>query len=287
MLQCIYVVTQKGVPFSSILIITNYEKSGDFEKIVKKYCGKKIGYDAKFTSVSGLKNLKKILKGKTLIDVSKELGESRTIKTSEEILKIKKAVTETKKVIDLAKMKLKNGITEKEIEQFFRNKFEQDGFQTAFCIVAFNQNTKNLHHVSGKKKLTSGEVLFDVGAKYKGYTADISESLWFGKTKSKRKTDYERELQFVKNKLEIIKNQMKPGVVVKKLFELCTGLNMPHALGHGIGLEEHDYPNAIGGKSNWKLREGMVLAIEPGTYDKFGIRIERNYLITKNGVREL
>jgi Xaa-Pro dipeptidase len=279
--------TQAKKEFSKNLIVTNYEKNGDFEKIIKKYCGKKIGYDAKFTSVSGFKNLKKMLKGKILIDVSKELGESRTIKTSEEILKIKKAVTETKKVIVLAKKKLKNGITEKEIEQFFKSNFEKDGFETAFCIVAFNQNTKNLHHVSGNKKLSEGEVLIDVGAKYDGYTADISESFWFGKTKSKQKTDYERELHFVKNKLEIIENRMKPGVIVKKLFELCTGLNMPHALGHGIGLEEHDYPSAIGKKSNWKLREGMILAIEPGTYDKFGIRIERDYLITKKGCKEL
>jgi len=31
----------------------------------------------------------------------------------------------------------------------------------------------------------------------------------------------------------------------------------------------------------------MILAIEPGTYDMFGIRIERDYLITKKGFKEL
>ncbi|MBT4192627.1 MAG: M24 family metallopeptidase, partial [Candidatus Diapherotrites archaeon] len=40
--------------------------------------------------------------------------------------------------------------------------------------------------------------------------------------------------------------------------------------------------------SNWKLAKGMVLAIEPATYTKrFGIRIERDYLITKNGFKKL
>jgi len=274
--------------FGKKVIVEKYEKSGDFEKITKKYCNKKVGYDGKFTSVRGLQNLKRLLKGKVLIDVSSELQESRIIKTKEEITKITKATLETKKVILKAKKKLKVGITEKEVTSFFQSEFKKDSMEMAFCIVAFGTNCKNLHHVGGKRKLKNDEeVLIDVGAKYKGYVADISESFWFGKTDSKRKKNYTRELNFVKDKLEIIKNQMRSGVPAKKLMALCKGLNMPHALGHGIGLEEHDYPGAIGEKSNFKLKVGMVLAIEPGTYDNFGIRIERDYLITKNGAKEL
>jgi len=74
--------------FGQKVIVKNHEKSEELEKIIKKYCGKKVGYDAKFTSVNGLKNLKKLLKGKKLIDVSKELGESREIKTKKEVEKI-------------------------------------------------------------------------------------------------------------------------------------------------------------------------------------------------------
>jgi len=273
--------------FGGKVIVKNHGKQDSFEKIVKQYCVKKIGYDGKFTSFSGLKNLRKILKRKTLIDVSMELQESRIIKTKEEITKITKAVKETKKVIMKVKKTLKKGISEREVEQFFQKEFEKDGYQAAFCIVAFGNNTKNLHHVSGNKKLSEEEVLIDVGASYKGYVADISESFWFGKTETKKKKDYERELKFVKDKLEIITNQMKAGVKAKKLIGFCKGLNMPHALGHGIGLEEHDYPGAIGKKSSWTLKEGMVLAIEPGTYNKFGIRIEKDYLITKKGFKEL
>jgi len=273
--------------FGKKIIVEKYEKNGDFEKLAKKYCGKKIGYDGKFTSVSGLRNLKKALKGKILVDVSSELQESRIIKTKEEIKKITKAAKETKKVILKVKKKLKVGITEKEVANIFNNEFEKDGMKVAFCIVAFGDNCKNLHHVGGNKKLAEGEVLIDVGANYKGYVADISESFWFGKKETKRKKEYEKELRFVRDKLEIIENQLREGIKAKKLMSFCKGLDMPHALGHGIGLEEHDYPGAIGEKSNWKLKEGMVLAIEPGTYKKFGIRIERDYLIIKKGFKEL
>jgi Xaa-Pro aminopeptidase len=58
-------------------------------------------------------------------------------------------------------------------------------------------------------------------------------------------------------------------------------------LGHSIGLEEHD-SLVISEQSDWILKEGMVLAIEPATYLKnFGIRVEKNYLITKNGFKKL
>jgi len=269
--------------FGKKVIVRQYEKSGDFEKIVKKYCGKKVGYDATFTSVSGLANLKKLAKGKQFIDVSKEILKSREVKTTEEVEKISKAVRETKKVLVKAKRKLKKGISEKEIASFIQKEFEKNGFRTAFCIIAFGNNAKNLHHNPSNTKLSKGPVLFDVGANYKGYCADISESFWFGKKNIK----YEAEKKKVEIALTKIKEKLRPGVSAKELWRVARDLGAPHSWGHGIGVEEHDPPIGIGEGSKWKLKEGMVLAIEPAVYDKFGIRIERDYLITKKGFKEL
>ncbi len=272
------------------VIVEKYETKEDFEKITKKYCGKNIGYDSKFTSVSGLRNLKKMLKGKILVAVSKELEKEREIKTQKEIENIKIAVKETKKVITKARKKLKNRITEKEIENFVKNEFEKDGFETAFCIVAFGNNAKNLHHVPRNKRLSSGQVLFDIGAKYKGYVSDISESFWFGSVNGKEKKkfeEYDKKLFEIKVFLKKVEGKLKEGTKASDLWKAVEGLKMPHALGHGIGLEEHDFPSGIGQKSNWELKNGMVLAIELGEYKKFGIRIEKDYLITKMGFKEL
>ena len=61
-----------------------------------------------------------------------------------------------------------------------------------------------------------------------------------------------------------------------------------HDIGHGLGLEVHDYPKKNFGKKNL-LKENMVLTIEPGYYNKKfgGIRIEDDYLITKKGFKKL
>ena len=48
-----------------------------------------------------------------------------------------------------------------------------------------------------------------------------------------------------------------------------------HSLGHGIGINIHEYPT-LGPRSEHILEENMVFSIEPGVYfeGKFGIRIE-------------
>jgi Xaa-Pro aminopeptidase len=128
--------------------------------------------------------------------------------------------------------------------------------------------------------------MIDCGAKYKGYCADITQSFWFG---NKAPKEYSQAREKVKQVLKTVEQKMQKGMKVKKLWKetLCLG-NLPHALGHGLGLEEHDPPGAIGEKSNWTLEEGSVVAIEPAIYNKkFGIRLEKSILMKKNGAVEL
>jgi Xaa-Pro aminopeptidase len=130
-------------------------------------------------------------------------------------------------------------------------------------------------------------VLIDCGAKYKGYCADISESFWFGKKPSE---EYKTAHCKVECAIEAIEGKLKSGVKGKDLWKESEKYlkELPHALGHGIGLEEHDAPGAISAKSNWTLKKGMILAIEPAIYSKkFGVRIERDYLILNKGFEEL
>jgi Xaa-Pro dipeptidase len=65
---------------------------------------------------------------------------------------------------------------------------------------------------------------------------------------------------------------------------------MPHALGHGIGLEPHEGPAMRNRDDNrWVLEPGMVIAVEPGLYDPLlgGCRLENDVLITPEGAEVL
>ena len=64
-----------------------------------------------------------------------------------------------------------------------------------------------------------------------------------------------------------------------------------HSLGHGIGLEVHEYPriHSKGKDRSLRLQEGMVITIEPGLYIEGygGVRYEDTIVITKNGYKNL
>ena len=69
----------------------------------------------------------------------------------------------------------------------------------------------------------------------------------------------------------------KEADAVARIYLAGRGLDkfFTHSLGHGIGINIHEYPS-LGPNGEGVLQDGMVFSIEPGVYfeGKFGIRIE-------------
>ncbi|MGE4488941.1 MAG: M24 family metallopeptidase [Kiritimatiellales bacterium] len=61
-----------------------------------------------------------------------------------------------------------------------------------------------------------------------------------------------------------------------------------HGLGHGVGLEIHEAPR-VSSANYQKLKEGMIITVEPGLYypNLGGIRIEDTVAVTKTGFQML
>ena len=87
-----------------------------------------------------------------------------------------------------------------------------------------------------------------------------------------------------------------PGARCRDIYEAASahlenayGKPLKHHLGHGVGLQPHEYPH-LNPKWDDQLIEGEVFTAEPGLYGPElagGIRIENQYLVTSGGVENL
>ncbi len=228
------------------------------------------------------------------------LESERMIKTDYEINCIKKACKITDKVLIKLEKYLRESVsdlTETDIALFIekegrKNGAEGTGFET---LAASPERSFSIHpfpSYSDKKVPAEGLTIIDCGHKYKGYTSDLTTTVVRGKTTEKQ----DKMISLVKEATEIFETILKPGINTVELTKAVTlhfkknGFTMPHALGHGIGLDVHEYPvlKDLKGTES-ELRPGMVFAIEPGVYspDSGGVRLENDYLITEKGFERL
>jgi len=246
----------------------------------------------------------KLLPRGKLRSVSKVFYGLRSVKEPKEIELIEKACKITNLGVNFLEENLSGEITEKEIalslEDFLKRKGAEDmGFDT---IITSGKRGSLIHPYPSNsgKKIGSGLGLVDFGVIYGGYCSDVTVPFSIGKLSEKEK----KIASAVEMAYDKTIKALKPGTISRKVSGIAQGVlngqgfDLVHAIGHGIGLEEHDPPflfsNPKSGKLPKKanettLKENMVLAIEPGVYIQGvgGCRLENDFLITKNGARRL
>ena len=219
----------------------------------------------------------------------------RQIKDDDEITKIRKACRITRSALRFAEKNLAPGKKEIEVvgdlERFIRY---HGGGDSAFeIIVAAGPNSALPHHIPGARKLKSGEpVLIDIGVDIDGYKSDLTRVFFLGKMNVRVRQVYDIVLSAQKKALR----EIRPGIAAncvdqagrKFIEEYGFGEFFGHSFGHGVGLEVHEEPH-ISGKSEERLKPGMVFTLEPAVYlpGEFGIRIEDMVEVRENGYTKL
>jgi Xaa-Pro aminopeptidase len=227
------------------------------------------------------------------------LARLRQIKQAVEIDMIKKAVEITGESLSLVKSRLRSFQNESDVErqltiEFYARQAEGHGYEP---IVASGGNAATIHYNKNNVAITNNSLLLlDVGAKYAGYSADISRT-WATRKPSKRQAEVHRAVLDLQDKALSL---LKPGTVLKeyqkkmekhakeamqKLHCSNAAEKYPHGFSHFLGLDVHD-----AGDYDSPLEEGMVLTVEPGIYipeEAIGVRIEDNIVITKDGIINL
>ncbi len=226
-------------------------------------------------------------------DASKFLYQLRQIKDKTEMAKLRKAVAITDKIFDgiLVGLRSRKFKTEKDIAFFIKTKALYSGAEMSFePIVASGGNGIVAHHLPGTR-LRKGFMVMDFGARYEGYHADMTRTVYLG-TPSKAEREAYGKLLSIQ---EACIDEAESGMSASSLFKYCVKLMgadakyFNHGLGHGIGTEIHEGPS-LSPKSKDTLKEGCVFTVEPGYYNKktkVGIRIEDDVYLGKGGRKEI
>lgn len=278
-----------------------YAKKGPIpcEKMTAAGCTKEltpftsIGFDAAHTTYFRWQGLEK-LAGKKMIPKKSPTEAARAIKSAAEIKALKKSAALLWKGYQFLKKRLKVGMSEKEAAVLFEIYcLEKNADGMAFDpIVAFGKNTALPHHRPGKTRLKKSDcVLLDLGVTLNKYHSDMTRTFFLGKA-DPRVVVFEAVVKAAhKAALQLCRPGVKVGELDKAACQVIekAGLKpyLAHSLGHGVGLEVHEFPRLKfqGEDSDAVLKDGMVITIEPGLYwpGVGGYRHEDTIVITKKG----
>lgn len=234
----------------------------------------------------------------SLIPLSNILKEIRSVKDHHEMELMRKAAALGFQGFELICSKLKEGISEKElaceVEIFWKLKGAEG---VAFTpIIAFGENSSMPHYRAGNKILSKGQhVLIDIGVTLDHYHSDMTRIVFFGDPDPLIFELYQIVQEAQAAALSLCRAGAKIGDLDTAARSLIAkrgyGEYFTHSLGHGIGLEVHEFPTLRNKPpvADLLLDPGMILTIEPGIYlpGKGGVRFEDTIVITSLGYENL
>lgn len=242
-------------------------------------------FEEKFPEFEFIKNNK----------LSEEILNLRTVKTDDEIEKIRSAQKIAEKAFDEVLNFIKPDVTEREISLFLdqymlRNGAEKISFET---IALTGKNTSMPHGVPSDSRVKKGDfVLMDFGAVYEGWHSDMTRTVCVGNPSEEMEKVYNIVLNAQLKALDAVRAGITGGQLDNAARNVIKaagyGDAFGHSLGHGVGMEIHEAP-AAHSKSETVLEKNMVVTVEPGIYlpDKFGVRIEDFVVVYENSCENL
>jgi methionyl aminopeptidase len=217
------------------------------------------------------KNARKQKKGSGFVAV--------ILKSTREVEHMRRAGHVVRLVLDHVRDHVKPGATTLDLENAAEARMKELGAKPAFkgyhgfpCVLCTSVNSEVVHGIPSKKRvLKEGDIVsIDCGAIIDGFYGDSAITVPVG---DKIDDTTRRLLEATKASLQAAIDIVKPGATLGDIGAAVQEVVESHGfsvvrdfVGHGIGTRMHEdpqIPNYGQRGRGLKLREGMVLAIEP------------------------
>ena len=218
----------------------------------------------------------------------------RTIKTPEEIERLRGAVRVTEHGIEAALRIAKPGVPERELlTEFDRTVIAARGVPVSSMCIGSGPRSALSNCQAGERTLVAGEVIrFDGGVRYRWYRSDIARIAALGDPGERVRRYYAALRAGAERAIEAI----RPGVRCADVFRIAMDTvhreGIPHFershTGHGIGINNYDAPD-LAPKSDEVIEENMVLCIETPYYELgfAGLQLENTIVVRAQGAESL
>jgi Xaa-Pro dipeptidase len=239
--------------------------------------------------------LRRTLAAMEIVDGAPITEGCRGVKTAKEIAYMDLANRITKLAFREGFKSLRAGMTTRDLSGAISGATQKLG-STGGGGPQFGPNSAFPHGSQVPRTLTEGDiVLVDGGCGVEGYRSDVTRTVVFGKPSDKQRRIWDVVRRAQKAALEAA----RPGATCESVDRAARKVvedagfgpgykYFAHRLGHGIGMEGHEYPYLVRGNT-LKLEPGMTFSNEPGIYlyGEFGVRVEDCMVVTETGARHL
>ena len=184
-----------------------------------------------------------------------------------------------RQVLDVVKALVAPGVSTMDLEHAAEEKIRELGAKPAFkgyhdypCVLCTSVNNEIIHGIPSEKRvLKEGDIVsIDCGVVMEGYYGDSAITVPVGQSLSpelKKLLDVtETSLKKAIAEVRLGKTVGDVGAAVQEYVEANGFSVVREFVGHGIGTKLHEEPQVPNFRSrgaDMRLREGMVLAIEP------------------------
>jgi Xaa-Pro dipeptidase len=223
----------------------------------------------------------------------------RMIKDGHELELMQLANTATWTVYKAVYQALQAGMTQNQVSELISLAYRRVGFPGE-ASVQTGQYTALPHGSMTPQTIREGTIIMvDDGCTVEGYQSDITRTFVLGKATEKMNKVFD----IVRRAQNAALAAAKPGVPLESVDaaarDVITAAGygpgfkyFTHRVGHGIGMEGHEWPylvknNMFGWTRSLRAQAGMTFSDEPGVYirGEFGVRLEDDMVITADGAR--